>query len=1071
MKRIIFLIIVLFCVTTSIAQTVSIYLWTGFFISADTRIVTVYETAFGVGNVTVTVGNNTADFSSHDIVVVNDIVASHPNNLSTDLVTYIQSGGHVVLSTEGTVTANGDQLMSTVWNNLTGNSITETGYGATGTSSPPRFHNSNGPWGLSPDTSLNGSTNSYASFGNLPAINVTHQRDLSPPTCGNIEGVCAVYPSKPTLGSGTLYIQGEVCFPFYVTSGATRNHAEALAQFHYVMLTGNQTQLDALNTWGNNPIGANFLNDTTICEGALTPYIVSGPDSASYSWQDRGGTILATTQTYSISDTGKYYLYVTGNQTGCDGLDSMIVSYDTIGFDTILTPTCANVSGGAIQVLNVTSGNLTNPINYQLDNNTPVSTSTFNGVSSGIHQVKVTDGRGCTDSLSVNIQSLASPIANFNADTVCFGNLTSFTDLSTTSGTLSQWEWFIDGTTAGTQNTTYTYTAASSLTVKLKVTDNSTCTDSITKTVELYALPTANFNADTVCFGSLTNFTDLSSPSGTITQWEWLIDGNSITTPNTTYTYNGASSLSTQLKITDVHGCEDSITKLVELFESPTANFSSTSECLGNTTQFTDLSTQTGSINLWEWTIDRGVSNLQNPSYTYTGTSILAVTLKVTNNEGCVDSVTNNVTVFPTPIADFIFDTVCFGDLTSFTDLSTPSGLISQWEWQINGNTLTTQNPTYSYTSASNLSTQLKVTHNNGCVDSISKIVVLHPNPTVNFTATTVCLNSPTVFTNLTTAEGKLYNSNYMFNWQFDNGSSSTLAAPNTTYALAGNYDVQLYATTDKGCTNDTLIQVTVYDNPIADFSSTSVCFNQITDLTDQSSIPFGTITSLEWKIEGNSINAINVAHTFTNDGSIPVSLIATSNNGCKDTVVNNVTVYSLPVVDFTTNLKEIDNINNAVSFTNQSSGGIFYIWLFDETTLVAQENPTHSFDIKVSCAPIYNKLIVETGDGCVDSITKPINVVGNLLAYVPSAFTPDGDGINDFFKPELTDVEVKDYFFQVFNKWGELIFQTDNLSSSWDGLHNNSLVQQDVYVWKIRAKTSCKNQTNQLSGHVTLVR
>jgi gliding motility-associated-like protein len=1066
------LLLISFCLLAIVSvksQTVSVYIWTGAL--GEPNTIARYENAFGVGNVTTVTGNDVTQIRNHDVVFFNQIGGTYPDVLVDSIVSFVQSGGHAVLSTEGRVITNGNFFMSSVWNTLTGDAITETPMGAAGTSSPPRFHNSNGPWGLSPDSTIFPSTTSYASFGNMPPLSVTHQRNLAPSTCNNIEGLSAVFPSKPALGMGTLYIQGEVLFPFYNAGARVVNHAHALTQFHFVMLTGNQAQLDILNTWGNNPIGEDYINDTILCEN-FTPYIVSGPDSASYSWEDRFGSVLDTNRNYTVTDTGKYYLRITANQNGCDGLDSMLVTYDMIGFDTIITSTCANLNNGAIEVINVASDNLTTPINYQLDNNPPVLNNIINSISPGVHQIKVTDARGCSDSLPFTVQSLVVPIPNFEFDTVCEGNQTVFTDLSNPTGQIAQWEWRVDGTTVITQNTSYTFNPASFLSVELRVEGNNSCVDSVTKLVDILSLSSAGFYSDTSCLGASTTFADTSQPNGFIAQWDWRIDGTTVNIQHPTYTFNTASSFNVDLKVTGINGCVDSTNQTVSVFPSAMANFSFTSECLADSTQFTDLSTPNGNISQWQWTIDSVLSSLQNPIYTFDAISNLTVNLKITSDKGCADSISKNVIILSIPIANFIFDTVCFGNSTAFTDFSTPTGQIVQWEWQVNGNLFPTQNTSYTFSNSSNLLTQLKVTNNDGCVDSISKLVEVNPDPLVNFYAPPVCLNSPAVFTNLTTESGKLYNTNYMFNWQFDDGNSSLLANPNNMYTLPGVYDVQLFATTEKGCTHDTIIQVTVYENPVADFTSTSVCFNQITGLTDQSSIVNGAINSWAWSIGNDTIKLQNTTFVSPNEGLIPITFIVSSSDGCFDVITKNVTVFSLPEVDFLTDKSEIDKINNSIKFTNQSTGGIFYLWLFDGNNLIADENPYYSFNVNGDCGDVINnKLIVETDNGCIDSITKSINVVGNLLSYVPNAFSPDGDGVNDVFNPQLIDVNPNGYTFQVFNRWGELIFDTDKLGNYWNGYHNNKLAQQGVYVWKIKAKVSCKNEVSNLTGFVTLIK
>lgn len=829
-KKLLLLILLVYFSCQVVGQTVNIYVWTGSLTPAN--MTARYETAYGAGNVILTQGTDESQFVNHDIVILNQILnTNYPNTLVNSLVTYVQGGGHVVLSSEGCQLADGTQLMSAVWNTLTGDAITETGAGASGTNAPPRFHNSNGPWGLSPDPTITPSTTSYASFGNVPALSVTHQRDATPPSCNNIEGICAVYPSKPSIGQGTLYIQGEIQFPFLNQGQNVQNHGNALALMHYTLLTGDQATLNTLNSWGNNPIGGDLLNDTTFCKGSLSPFTLNSPPAASYSWEDRAGTVLSTAQSFTITDTGKYFLYTVGNPGECDGNDSIHVTYDSLSFDTLTVPTCSNLSNGSIEVTAVNGQSVTNPISYQLDNNPATNNPIFNNLASGSYQVKVTDARGCKDSLIVPVGTLAAPVANFETDTACIGNVTSYTDLSTSGSAIAQWEWRIEGTTANTQNTTYTY-------------------------------------------------------------------------------------------------------------------------------------------------------NSQGP-----------------------------------------------------------------------------------------FSSELKITATNGCFDSITKTVETSANPFVDFSSVSACANTPVVFTNNTMANGKVYNNNFIFSWDFDDGNSSTAANPSNTYTTEGTYDVQLTAVTDKGCIHDTTIPVTVFELPVADFAWGAVCANQPMVLTDQSTVTNGTINNWNWTIDGAVYSGANQNYVYPTGGTDNVSLTVTTVDGCSDNVIIPVTVYALPTARFSTDVSVVKTSNSTVNFINESSGAASYFWLFNNEDVATAENPSYTYRDLSSCGTITNSLRVVSVDGCIDSTSSTLETLGELAFFVPTAFSPDGDGVNDVFMPTYTDLDDIGYSFTIFDRWGTIVFETDQITNSWDGTKNNKLLDQGVYVYRIQTKTFCSTEEQLFKGHVTLIK
>ena len=97
--------------------------------------------------------------------------------------------------------------------------------------------------------------------------------------------------------------------------------------------------------------------------------------------------------------------------------------------------------------------------------------------------------------------------------------------------------------------------------------------------------------------------------------------------------------------------------------------------------------------------------------------------------------------------------------------------------------------------------------------------------------------------------------------------------------------------------------------------------------------------------------------------------------------------------------------------------------------------------------------------------------VQGQLLVYVPNAFTPDGNGINDIFIPRVMNESTDSYEFYIFNRWGEVVFKTTNKNEGWDGTHNSIKAKEDVYVWKIKVRDLQTAKKYEFNGHVNLLR
>jgi PKD repeat protein len=301
----------------------------------------------------------------------------------------------------------------------------------------------------------------------------------------------------------------------------------------------------------------------------------------------------------------------------------------------------------------------------------------------------VTDAIGCKATVSKLITvALATADFTFTPVKPCVGDTVQFTDTSTsTDGPIVSWVWnFGDGGTSIGQNPTHTYTATGTYIITLQVTDANGCTASISRTITVSPLPTANFTFTRTlpCVGELVRFTDAStSLNGAIVNWSWDFgDGGTSTGQNPTHTYTSGGNFIVTLQVTDVLGCKASVSKTITIAVA-TADFSFTPgrPCVGDAIQFTDASSSTGGpIVSWSWSfgdassgdIHGGSSTLKNPTYTYSATGTFAVTLTVTDANGCMATKVKNVTVIQAdhvpPFCGFTIDAnnnivVTIGDL------------------------------------------------------------------------------------------------------------------------------------------------------------------------------------------------------------------------------------------------------------------------------------------------------------------------------------------------------------------------------------------------------------------------
>ena len=181
------------------------------------------------------------------------------------------------------------------------------------------------------------------------------------------------------------------------------------------------------------------------------------------------------------------------------------------------------------------------------------------------------------------------------------------------------------------------------------------------------------------------------------------------------------------------------------------------------------------------------------------------------------------------------------------------------------------------------------------------------------------------------------------------------------------------------------------------------------------------------------------------------------------------------PIASFTHDPMEINSFDNGVNFTNTSLGADNYLWIFgDGSPNETIENPYHEYDATDDFNELSYQitLVAYSAEGCVDTAISYINLVPALIYYVPNAFTPDGDDHNNLFKPVFsTGYNVDKYSFMIFNRWGEVIYETEDIGAGWDGTYKGLPSQEGVYTWKIQVMKSNNAFREMEVGHVTLLR
>jgi gliding motility-associated-like protein len=644
----------------------------------------------------------------------------------------------------------------------------------------------------------------------------------------------------------------------------------------------------------------------------------------------------------------------------------------------------------------------------------------------------VTDENGCSDDTTITLTVNPRPVAGFYWELPCFGTDVQFVDTSTTSqGFITDWFWNFGDPASGAfnestaQNPTHSFTAPGIYNVQLVV--KAFGYDTIVQQVEIFAPPTAEFSFNTPCQGEAVNFIDESLPGDApIESWFWdFADGNTSDEQNPSHVYQFSGNYLVDLTVTDTNGCSATITKNVTIWQGPTAQFNTFSACVGNLTFFIDKSTADGAdIIQWDWNFGDpasggdNFSTEQNPSHEYTAEGVYEVILLVEDANGCVDSDTVDLVVEPAPVADFITDSVCLGNVMTFINQSFSTGQpISSYYWEFgDGSTSTDANPTKTYSEPGNYDVLLVVETEGGCSAEVVKRVKVFFLPVADFewTNNQACEMDTTFFTDFSAPVGNAIIDTWF--WQFGDGGTSDERNPAHYYADAGSYAVNLLVTDINGCQNSITKTVVVSEAPVSNFIfNTSDC--NTLNFTSTGFDPNGLdITAWYWDFgdpasggDNTSIDA-NPSHTYVNGGTYNVLHIVFNENGCRDTIVQQVLISGPEAAfSFENNCSGLPVNFFDESNTNGNDPAVAWLWDFnDGSPNSIQQNPTHVFDLGGSYLV---SLTITTVNGCVSQTAELVEVeFGPTANFTFTSLSCSGDSI------QFTDASTGDAGIDTWN-------------------------------------------------------
>ncbi|MDI9319591.1 MAG: PKD domain-containing protein [Phycisphaerales bacterium] len=685
--------------------------------------------------------------------------------------------------------------------------------------------------------------------------------------------------------------------------------------------------------------------------------------------------------------------------------------------------------------------------------------------SPGAYTVKliVTDNLGCKDSNTLAVES-RRPKADFTAllDTfTCIGRANEFFNKTTGVGLNFFWD-FGDGIGSSTlPNPVYTYKTIGTFNVKLVVTDATGCKDSLTKTAYVKTTkPTASFTmSDSIalCPPLFVSFTNTSTNA---IAYSWDFDnGSTATIPSPVTPYVDSGVYRIVLVAFDKHGCNDTaFGKARVLGYDGAIKYAPLKGCKPLTVDF-EAELINAKVMIWDFAdgyTESAVGKLKT-SHTYTTPGYYIPSLILGDGKGCSTSSKGLDTIKVDGITPIItYSPACVGTSITLNDSSysfMSSYLSSIWTFD-DASKSTSKNPIRVYPKAGAYTIKLVNTNTNGCIDSVTKAITVYDLPKIKAKDTLICLGDQATL---------LVNGAVSYTWIYDPTLSCIdCASPTTSTKVPIKYIV--FGTDEHGCTNKDTLDVGIK-------TKTTLILAKAIDACAQR--PIQLVASGAQKYlwtPATFLNDANISNPIaTPDSTIIYRVIGSEGSCIPDTGFIKVVVHPLPEVNAGTDQKVL--AGTSVQLNGSSKIAVKYTW-----------TPTDSLSCSDCANPVAKPLVTTiytlkgtTDFGCSDSDDVVIVVFcDQSQLFIPNTFTPNGDGLNDYFYPQGKGVgKIKSFI--VYNRWGQKVYERTNIEANikeqgWDGTFKGEAQNPDTFVYTLEA--TCDNgETIFWKSDVTLIK
>lgn len=762
------------------------------------------------------------------------------------------------------------------------------------------------------------------------------------------------------------------------------------------------------------------------------------------------GMIYTADSTFTGLPPGAYLGWVQDSRGCTDTISAIIqdIADPFLQLDSVRQVSCFGGNDGFISVI---AGGGIPGYQFAFNGGALGTATSFPNLVAGIYTIRLVDANNCEFTISVEITQPDSLVLDLGLkeDIDCNGNNNGSIRLNASGGT-APYEYNINGGIFGNSELFENLSAG---TYNLTVRDNNACTaDLSVDIVEPLALQFGGSSRGVLCFGESSGEVNLNASGGT-QPYQYSFDNINFIAqdsfrnlPAGTYNYY----------LRDDNGCKDSLS--ITLTE-PT-------EVVASLVDAVDLlcfDVPSGSIEIaatggtppYTYSRNAGQTYVVSPLFTELGVG--NYTLIARDNNGCLAEVTADLNQPPDLAGDVMkMDITCFGDSNGIAEALVQGGTLGySFEWSTGATGPRVQNlGPGNYIVA--------VTDANGCQISLST-EIFEP-PLLEFD--TAMIEDVTCFDG---SDGRLEVSvtgglpPYNFDWSNGGTDSIQMNIP------AGDYT--LMVSDSNNCTIDTLL-VVAQPEPIvinlvdAEDSFCDLPNGSITVIAEGGTPEYQYTWLTSPPIQGNML-----VDVYGSPTAGPYTMLVVDDNGCRDSATFEIDALPVPIADFTTDFAPLDSIiipgNMGVNFINLSQNASSYLWDFGDGGGSTEENPNHVYESEGT----YTVTLIAYDDNlaCPDTASLTFTLLPPGAIYVPNAFSPNDDGINDNFFPK--GVGVIRMKMDIFDRWGKHLTTLNSLGDRWPGTNaNGNPVQEGVYVWYIEA-TLNDGTVFRRAGTVTLFR